>query len=148
MFALLLWFALNISKRISGENEVGTAPNYFNFSKDVTKELQNKEELSPGGRIAKQNTLSPLNGEAGILFKNEKFQIEYYPPLNNLSERFVVQINSQPFEETKEDVRQWFISKGFSDSDVCALPLAFYPSPDLLTDEQTSTYNPVLENCE
>ena len=147
---LLMLFSIKSLQRPDVDENTGTKADYIEPSKDITKALEKKDGLSQEGQEAKRRLVSGLNGEAGIILESTQFRIEYYPPLNNLKERFVVTIKTSNFEPTKELVRDWLLSKGFSQNDVCELPMAFYPGPDILTTNSRllDDYNPVLKNCD
>lgn len=146
----LIWSTLKIMDRISENDIPETNTPTFDFSKNPTEELAKKEDITSIGAVAKQELLSDLNGEAGVLFRNERFKIEYFPPLENLEERFIVEINSVDFEGTKEEVRAWFMGRGFSREDTCNLLITFYPTTDVLknSEEERPVFNPIFDNCD
>ena len=149
VFMLLIWLTLKTTERLSENNTTEPDNTAFDFSRNPTEELEKKGTITTDGLNVKQNLLSGLNGEAGVLFKSERFKVEYFPPLQNLDERFVVEINSVDFESVKEEVRTWFMAKGFSYQDACNLLITFYPAPDILSnfEEEKPVFDPVFKNC-
>lgn len=73
-----------------------------------------------------KNRLVSSLGEAGVLIENENFRIEYYYP--NL---FQVVIKVVYIAEAKDEAINWFKKQGFSEKDICDLPVTFSLTPEV-----------------
>lgn len=81
--------------------------------------------LAPDKEALKNGLVSSL-GEAGVLAENEDFRIEYYSP--NL---FQVVIKVVYVAEAKDRAINWFKKQGFSEKDICNLPVTFSLTPEV-----------------
>lgn len=83
------------------------------------------QPLASDKEAIKNRLVSPL-GEAGVLIENEDFRIEYYSP--NL---FQVVIKAVYVAEAKDEAMNWFKKQGFSEKDICDLPVTFSLTPEV-----------------
>jgi len=90
----------------------------------VGSPIQN-QPLTSDKEAIKNRLVSPL-GEAGVLTENEDFRIEYYSP--NL---FQVVIKVVYVAEAKNKAINWFRKQGFSEKDICSLPVTFSLTPEV-----------------
>lgn len=90
----------------------------------MAERLVNKPELSAAGARLKQELVEPLGG-AGTVYETDNFRIDWIPsPVDT----FEAEIKTTDIVSAESQVVAWFKSKGFSETDICALPVVFYPS--------------------
>ena len=68
----------------------------------------------------KRQLTAPL-GEAGVLTDGPDFRIDYIAP-----DFFQVEIKTTNIFDARENAVAWFKEKGFSEEDICKLPVTFY----------------------
>lgn len=85
-------------------------------------EAQKDGGLSASGERVKRELIAPLQGESGALFMTADMEIGYLTPPG---ERIMVFILGNQVEEIEERAINWLLSKGFSEADLCALPVVF-----------------------
>ncbi len=83
------------------------------------------QPLASDKEAIKNRLISPL-GEAGVLTENEDFRIEYYSP-----SLFQVVIKVVYVAEAKDKAINWFKKQGFSEKDICNLPVTFSLTPEV-----------------
>ena len=95
------------------------------------KEIEEIYEAQVGGVVSeeglaiKKELIAPLAGESGTLFISEDFEIGYLtPPL----ERFMVFIYMEDLESGEDQAVNWLKSRGFSENDLCGLPVIITPA--------------------
>lgn len=69
----------------------------------------------------KQKLIEPLGGP-GPLYETADFRIGWLPPP---IDRFDVTIKTTDFVSAKEETVVWLKAKGFTEQDICALPVVF-----------------------
>ncbi|OGY56396.1 MAG: hypothetical protein A2Y84_01805 [Candidatus Colwellbacteria bacterium RBG_13_48_8] len=102
--------------------------------------------LSERGAIAKQNLTSGFNGKVGTLLATQDMGIGYIPPPD---ESVMVFITGVDVERIERDAISWLMSRGFSESDLCYLPVVFsVVNPEAQTDKTYKlSANHVPEFC-
>lgn len=94
-------------------------------NQDVTGSPIQSQALAPDKEAIKSKLVSSL-GEAGVLAENENLRIEYYSP--NL---FQVIIKVVYIAKAEEEAIDWFKKQGFSEKDICDLPVTFSLTPEV-----------------
>ena len=92
-------------------------------NQSVTGEPIESQPLASNKEAIKNRLVSSL-GEAGVLTENKDFRIEYYSP--NL---FQVVIKVVYVAEAEDKAINWFKERGFSEKDICDLPVTFSLTP-------------------
>lgn len=83
------------------------------------------QPLAPDKEAVKNRLVSSL-GEAGVLTENKDFRIEYYSP--NLFQVIIKVVN---VAEAEDEAINWFKKQGFSEKDICDLPVTFSLTPEV-----------------
>lgn len=91
----------------------------------VAGEPIQSQPLASDKEAIKNRLVSPL-GEAGILAENEDFRIEYYSP-----SLFQVVIKVVYVADARDRAIGWFKEQGFSENDICSLPVTFSLMPEV-----------------
>ena len=94
-------------------------------NQSVTGEPIESQPLASDKEAIKNRLVSSL-GEAGVLTENKDFRIEYYSP--NL---FQVVIKVVYVAEAEDKAINWFKERGFSEKDICDLPVTFSLTPEV-----------------
>lgn len=76
--------------------------------------------LTPDKEEIKKQLTAPL-GEAGTLTDGPDFRIDYIAP-----DIFQVEVKSINIADARDRAIAWFKDKGFSEEDICKLPVTFY----------------------
>jgi len=78
--------------------------------------------LSESGINAKKNLIASLNGKSGALLATQDMGVGYIPPPG---EKIAVYILGNNVEQIEQDAISWLMSRGFSKTDLCYLPVIF-----------------------
>ena len=130
------------------ENVDGPVPN-VKYDKQKTNELINKSQtrrpLSPEGEKAKEGLISGLGNTSGRIFANNNIRIDYVQS----PDLFQAEILSNNVDSAKEDAVFFMLSQGFTNSDICNLPLSFYLSSKVSSELKDSNivFNPLPDGC-
>lgn len=81
--------------------------------------------LAPEKEEIRSDLVAPL-GDAGVLTETSEFRIEYYSP-----DVFQVEIKTINIADARDKAIAWFKGKGFSEADICKLPVTFYLTPEV-----------------
>jgi hypothetical protein len=81
--------------------------------------------LSEQGKAVLNTLTEPLDGESGTLAGTAQMEIGYLAPMPPLGDRIMVFILGIEVEKIEQDALSWLRSRGFSDNDICALPVVF-----------------------
>lgn len=96
---------------------------YNNLAKEkVIDNMQNRQELSDRGKSSRQNILNRLNNMSGVAYETISFRLEYIQS----PDIFMAEIKTSDINKAKKEAADYLISEGFSQNDVCILPLVFY----------------------
>jgi hypothetical protein len=105
-------------------------------------EAQERNILSAQGKLIKKNLVASLGGKAGVLIKSESMEIGYLPPP---SERIKVFILGTEVEKIEQDAINWLRSRGFSEEDICNMPVVFsIANPDAQVEQTYKLYTNYL----
>ncbi len=108
--------------------------------------ISNREPLLPNKEKIKQSLLQPLKGNAGTLSEGQQFKVDYLPAFDV----FEVGIKTTNIFQAKENAISWFKEKGFSERDICNLPVTFYLVSGVAQEYKGSglIFNPLPDFCE
>ena len=84
--------------------------------------IKNRQELSTQGRVARQNLINSMGNASGVLQETNTYRLEYI----KLPDIFMAEILTTNITQAKQDVESYLLQQGFSQSDICYLPLVFY----------------------
>lgn len=110
----------------------------------VTGEPIQSQPLASDKEAIKERLVAPL-GEGGVLTENEDFRVEYYAP-----DFFQVVIKTTHVAEASGKAINWFKDQGFSEDDICKLPVTFSATPEVEQKlrEGGSSYNALPDFCQ
>ena len=112
---------------------------------DAVIEAQETRSLSANGKSVKQNLITSLRGQAGVLLTTESMEIGYLPPPD---ERIMVFILGKSVEQVESEAINWLLSRGFSKADLCALPVVFsIDNPEAVAEEYKLSTNYLPPYC-
>ena len=99
--------------------------------------------LTPDKEAIKNRLVAPV-GDAGVLAETSEFRIEYYSP-----DVFQVEIKVTNIADARDEAITWFKDKGFSEDDICKLPVTFYLNPEVVRKLEGSgvTFNTLPDFC-
>lgn len=108
--------------------------------------LQKKGALSPEKIALKQKIIAPLGGSAGGIYETTNFRISYLPS----PDIFQGEIKTTYISQAKEEAIEWFKKQGFTEADICALPVNFYLGGEAFEQYQGSglIFNPLPDFCQ
>lgn len=108
--------------------------------------LQKKGTLSSEKIALKQKIVAPLGGSAGGIYETAGFRISYLPS----PDIFQVEIKTAYISQAKEGTIEWFKKQGFTEADICALPVNFYLGGEAFEQYQGSglVFNPLPDFCQ
>jgi hypothetical protein len=78
--------------------------------------------LSPEKEKLRQALIAPFAGQAGTVVDTPDYRIDYLPA----GPVFQVEIKTVYVIQAQKEAINWLKAKGFSEEDICNLPLAFY----------------------
>ena len=81
--------------------------------------------LSQQGEAVKNELIKSLNGKDGTLLSNASMEIGYLFSAPPLGDRIMVFINGTGVDKIEKDALSWLRSRGFSNADLCNLPVVF-----------------------
>ena len=91
-------------------------------ARSLIQAVVQENALSEKGVIAKKNLIAGFNGKAGTLLATQDMGIGYIPLPD---ESVMVFITGVDVERIERDAMSWLMSRGFSKSDLCYLPVIF-----------------------
>ena len=94
-------------------------------SQVVVGEPIQSQPLSSDKEAIKNRLVAPLGG-AGILTENEDFRVEYYSP-----DFFQAVIKTTAVADARDKAINWFKEQGFTEEDICKLPITFSLTPEV-----------------
>lgn len=107
--------------------------------------LKNPVPLTVNDQNVKKQVIAEVGGKAATLNETRSYKIMYLPT----GDEFLVAIKDINIVRAKQEVKNWFISKGFSQNAMCDLPVSFFL--DNLVVEQLKgldiTFSPIMEGC-
>lgn len=105
-----------------------------------------RKPISSDEQAVRQNIISSLNNQSGILEKTPDYKIEYVRAPNV----FMVEITSMSPDIAKAAATNWFRDQGLTSEGVCNLPVVFYLSSEIndLFSQSGLQFNPIPEGCE
>lgn len=107
--------------------------------------LKNPVPLTINDQNIKKQVIAEVGGKAATLNETKSYKIMYLPA----GDEFLVAIKDINILTAKQEVKSWFISKGFTQNAMCDLPVSFFL--DNLVVEQLKgldiTFNPIMEGC-
>lgn len=108
--------------------------------------LEKKGILLPEKITLKQEIIAPLKGSAGGIYETEDFRISYLPS----PDIFQIEIKTTYIPQAKEVAVEWFKKKGFTEADICALPVNFYLGGEVFEQFRGSglVFNPLPDFCQ
>ncbi len=108
--------------------------------------ISNRKPLLPDKEEIKQSLLRSLKGNAGTLSEGQQFKIDYLPAFDV----FEVGVKTTYIFQAKEGAIAWFKEKGFSEKDICDLPVTFYLVSGVAQEYRGSglLFNPLPDFCE
>ncbi|MDP3991599.1 MAG: hypothetical protein Q8P66_01705 [Candidatus Colwellbacteria bacterium] len=81
--------------------------------------------LPPDKEIIKRQMVGHL-GDGGTITETPRFNIYYFAP-----DVFQVEIKITNIADVRDEAITWFKDKGFSENDICKLPVTFYLNPEV-----------------
>lgn len=81
--------------------------------------------LSPDKESVKRELVAGVGG-AGTIAETPDFNVHYFAP-----DIFQVEIKNIDIVNTREKAIVWFKTKGFSEEDICKLPVTFYLNAEI-----------------
>jgi hypothetical protein len=147
LFVTILWI-IGRTEETPIEEGPGTGPS-LKAPEDIVERLAEKGDVSQGAEEIKQKLVAPLGGRAGTLFENEEVRIDYIPPIDPFPDIFSIEIFIEDSTRAKQTAVEWFSEQGFSDKDICELPISFFLSNDVRWAyiRQERVFDPLLEDC-
>lgn len=108
--------------------------------------LINREPLSEDKEAIKNSLIRPLEGGAGTISEGGQFKVDYLPAFDV----FEVGIKTVDIPQAKEGAIAWFKEKGFTEDDICNLPVTFYLASEVARQYEGSglIFNPLPDFCE
>lgn len=115
----------------------------------LTKDLERitqRENLGLSDLSTKNNLISSLDGNSGIVMSTSEYQVEYV----KTADSFMIELLSLDANGAKRNAHSWFQQQGFTDKGICDLPVVFYLSPEVLDYYKNSglEFNPIPEGCQ
>lgn len=106
---------------------------------------KNRKSLSATGQEAKQRIIAGLNNNPGGLITTQNVKINYIPSMD----AFTAEVVSTNIAQAKKDAVEFLVSQGFTNQDVCNLPLSFYLNSAVRSSLSGSgtIFNPLPEGC-
>ncbi len=130
---------------VSPPSSERTSPFGIKISGPAISEYSKTRPALPSNKEAlKQRLVAPL-GEAGVLLETSDFRIDYLSP-----DIFQVEIKTTSIASAKDNAVDWFKKKGFSEEDICKLPVTFYLSGEVVAKFKDSglVFKPLPDFCE
>lgn len=111
----------------------------------LSRTLKERPALSSQGATLRQNLITMLNNESGILHETDTYRIEYI----HSPDFFMTEIKSPNITGTKQSVSDYLTSIGFSQNDICYLPLIFYVNKNVAQQIKDSSvqFSPLPIGC-
>jgi len=109
----------------------------------VGQYAETRPPLPPDKEALKRKLVAPL-GAGGVLTDGPDFRIDYISP-----DIFQVEIKTTSIDKAKTAALEWFEQKGFTQEDICNLPVAFYLSSEVARQYQGSglIFRPLPDFC-
>ncbi len=119
------------------------------YDTEATRKLQKlfneRDLLSASDQDARKKLLQSIGSKTVTFSQTTTYTLRYILPLDI----FQAQINTVDIASAKEDVADYFTSKGISKKGICHLPLTFYLSK--ATSQQLKgrglSFSPIPEGC-
>jgi hypothetical protein len=92
---------------------------------DNTENPFTGKTLPPDKEIIKRQMVGHL-GDGGTITETPRFNIYYFAP-----DVFQVEIKTANIVDVRDEAISWFKDKGFSENDICKLPVTFYLNPEV-----------------
>ena len=92
---------------------------------DNTENPFTGKTLPPDKEIIKRQMVGHL-GDGGTITETPRFNIYYFAP-----DIFQVEIKITNIADVRDEAIAWFKDKGFSENDICKLPVTFYLNPEV-----------------
>ena len=92
---------------------------------DNTESPFTGKTLPPDKEIIKRQMVGHL-GDGGTITETPRFNIYYFAP-----DVFQVEIKVTNIADVRDEAITWFKDKGFSEDDICKLPVTFYLNPEV-----------------
>lgn len=99
--------------------------------------MTNKLPLSDTDTQVKNILTAQADTDTGLIYQASNFNVFYYDSVDE----FDVQILSPDITQTKKDAVAWFLGQGLSQQGVCALPVTFSLSAQVIQSNQGKTYS-------
>lgn len=123
----LITFVLFLSHKSSAPSEEVIA-----FKERMSAEL--KGEVSDSGQLVKEKLIKGIQKSGGTIISTPDFEIGYAAfPLD----QFDIYIDGINVEEIENNALSWLKSRGFSEADLCGLPVIFFVvDPNAITSHE------------
>ncbi|MBI2594913.1 MAG: hypothetical protein HYW38_01485 [Candidatus Colwellbacteria bacterium] len=107
--------------------------------------IKERPPLSPEKQRLKEKLVAPLGGAGSPVITSE-YRVDYLPT----PDIFEVEIKSANIDNVKNKVIAWFKRQGFSEEDICNLPVTFYLSGEVVQQFEGSglIFNPLPDFCQ
>ena len=152
IIALLVFVAIFLSVTYFESLKNPTNKPHFTetmHGKDSTEKLlktvTTRPTLTPSDLVAKEQLIGSLKNKNGIVSKTENYTIEYIKSADS----FMAEIKSSSIDLAKQEVINYFRSRGITDTGICSLPLVFYLNSETASDYslKNETFNPIPDFC-
>jgi hypothetical protein len=128
-----------VSVEVSGAGEITPTPAAEPTSAGPEPSEQATELARTFGRASeKLDRLTATDRPSGdlVLVRNERFEIVWMI----YNRQLVIKVFQPPYEEGRQAVTQWFLDKGFTQEELCALGefgrIGIYPTQDAVPGDQ------------
>lgn len=138
VLTLVFAFVLSISREQKNKNDF-----------ELLLRAQREGVLSEQGKVVRNELIEPLGGKSGTLLSVTSMEIGYLAPMPPLKEKIMVFIFGTEVEKIEQDAISWLRSRGFSDADLCNLPVVFsVTNPNAQTNKEYKlSMNYIPEFC-